>query len=145
MSYLIRFLMWLSHDVRVIPDRINPANPYLTRWYLIGGRRHKWFTLCLHQFHCSDPTDEHCHPFPWATLILSGGYAEYMSGKRYWRRPGTMRLRRAKTFHRIELDKSTHETFTLFAMGPRWRDWGFNTKRGWVPHEKYLEEIAKHV
>ena len=59
---------------RVVMDRIN-NEPYLDRYYLfLKDRKHFPFNVFLHKFLKSDPDDVHDHPWPYATLILKGGY-----------------------------------------------------------------------
>lgn len=142
-KHLTRVLKRLAWHHKVIPDRVNPSRPYLTRHYLLGGENHRWFVLCLHEFHCSDPTDLHDHPAPYFTMVLRGGYLERTPEGTFDRRPGHFRFRRSTDLHSIQLVPGRGPVFTLFAMGPRWRDWGFATKRGWVPHDPYLDELKR--
>lgn len=142
MNWFISLLRKLAWHSRVIPDRLNTDKPYLTRHYLIGGPKHRWFTVCLHEFHCSDPTDLHDHPFSYLTLVLSGGYWEDTSEGRFWRAPGHLRYRSARSLHRIELDPSSGPVFTLFFMGRRVRDWGFVKQAHWIDHDTYLKGLA---
>jgi hypothetical protein len=134
---------------RVIMDREN-NEPYLERYYLLFNvRRHFPFNIFLHKFLKSDPDDVHDHPWPYATLILKGGYYEWVpqcnsKGEKFgeiakWRGPGSFRIASATQYHRIELDPGV-ECWTLFMPGPHVREWGFLTKtQGWVHWEKYLE------
>jgi hypothetical protein len=135
---------------RVIMDRID-NEPYLERYYLfLKDRKSFPFNIFLHKFLKSDPDDVHDHPWGYFTLILRGGYYEWV-GKfnsagekigeiRYWRGPGHFRFCGARTYHRIELDPSV-TCWTLFCPGTKVRDWGFWTKdRGWVQWEQYLKE-----
>ena len=136
---------------RVIMDRFY-NEPYLTRYYLFLKER-KWFpfNVFLHNFHKGDPGDVHDHPWPYATLILKGGYWEWLpqfnsKGEKVgelatWRGPGHFRVCGAKSYHRIELDPSV-DCWTLFMPGPQQRDWGFLVKNKWVQNEEYLK--AKH-
>jgi hypothetical protein len=147
------FLQWLERHGRklVIMDRIN-NEPYLDRYYLFLKDR-KWFpfNVFLHKFHKSDPDDVHDHPWPYATIILKGGYYEWLphfgkDGKKIgeiarWCGPGSFRVCGATSYHRIELDPSV-ECWTLFMPGPQQRQWGFLTREGWVEHEDYLTKRA---
>lgn len=138
---------------RVIMDRVNDE-PYLERYYLFLKER-KWFpfNVFLHKFLKDDPDDVHDHPWPYATLILKGGYHEWVpkfdqEGRvigqiRHRRGPGHFRIRGPRSYHRIELDPGV-TAWTLFMPGPHMREWGFLTKsKGWVPHEQYLTMKAK--
>jgi hypothetical protein len=101
----------------------------------------------LHKFLKGDPDDVHDHPWPYATLILKGGYYEWIpqfnsKGEKFgeiakWRGPGNFRTCSANSYHRIELDPSV-ECWTLFMPGPHKREWGFLVKNKWVHNEEYL-------
>jgi len=137
---------------RIILDRVS-EEPYLERYYIFLKDR-KWFpfNVFLHKFLKSDPDDVHDHPWPYATLILKGGYYEWIpnfsqSGAlvgetRYWRGPGHARICSATSYHRIELDPGV-ECWTLFIPGPQRREWGFlvgdKTNPQWIHNEQYLE------
>ena len=137
---------------RIVMDRVN-NEPYLERYYIFLKDR-KWFpfNIFIHKFLKSDPDDVHDHPWPYATLILKGGYWEWIPqfnslGQKIgeiatWRGAGHFRICSAKSFHRIELDPSI-TAWTLFMPGPQQREWGFLNKGRWVQWEKYLELKAK--
>lgn len=141
LKLLVPLLRRLAWHVRVIPDRDNPERPYITRHYLAGGPAHRWFAICLHQIHCGDPADLHDHPAAYVSLILSGGYWEQTPEGRFRRKPGHLRFRSGRSLHRLQLDPKAGEVWTLFIMFRRTRNWGFRTRGGWVPHEKYLGEV----
>ena len=133
---------------RIVMDRVN-NEPYLERYYIFLKDR-KWFpfNIFIHKFLKSDPDDVHDHPWPYATLILKGGYWEWIPqfnslGQKIgeiatWRGAGHFRICSATSFHRIELDPSI-TAWTLFMPGPQQREWGFLNKGRWVQWEKYLE------
>ena len=137
---------------RIVMDRVN-NEPYLERYYIFLKDR-KWFpfNVFIHKFLKSDPDDVHDHPWPYATLILKGGYWEWIPqfnslGQKIgeiatWRGAGHFRICSATSFHRIELDPSI-TAWTLFMPGPQQREWGFLNKGRWVQWEKYLELKAK--
>jgi len=142
-------LKWLeAHDrKRIIMDR-TCNEPLLTRYYLfLKDRKHFPFNVFLHKFHKGDPDDVHDHPWPYATLILKGGYYEWtpmfdskgrMLGEICkWRGPGHFRICGANSYHRIELDPSV-TAWTLFMPGPQKREWGFLVKNKWIPNGEYL-------
>jgi hypothetical protein len=95
----------------------------------------------------SDPDDVHDHPWPFATLILKGGYWEWTpqfdeNGMKInevarWCGPGSFRRASASTYHRVELDPDV-ECWTLFMPGIKQRDWGFLVCNQWVQWEQYL-------
>ena len=151
MKWLLNFLE--KHDrKRVILDR-GSCEPYLERYYLFLKERKTFpFNIFIHKFLKSDPDDVHDHPWPYATIILKGGYWEWVpqfdsNRKRIgeiakWRGPGHFRICSAKSFHRIEVDP-TVDCWTLFIPGPQKREWGFMVKDKWINNEEYLK--AKNV
>jgi hypothetical protein len=106
----------------------------------------------LHRFLKSDPDDHHDHPWPYFTVILKGGYTEWIPqfndhGQKVmevaaWRGPGHYRFSHATSYHRIEIDPDV-DTWTLFVPGPKQRDWGFFTRTGWIESEQYLAQRAQ--
>jgi hypothetical protein len=134
---------------RIVMDR-QSDEPYLERYYLFLKDRDRFpFNVFLHKFLKGDPDDVHDHPWPYATLILKGGYYEWLpqfdsKGNKIaemcvWRGPGSFRICRANSYHRIELDPSV-TAWTLFMPGPKKRDWGFLVNNKWIQHEQYLKE-----
>jgi hypothetical protein len=149
---MIKKLMQKLGRHRIILDR-QSKEPLLERYYLFLKDR-KWFpfNVFVHRFHKSDPGDVHDHPWPYFTLILKGGYYEWLpqfnsKGQKLgelqvWRGPGHFRLCGANSYHRIELDPSV-TAWTLFIPGPQKREWGFLVKGKWIHNEQYLSEMAK--
>ena len=144
------FLTWLDRlgRRRIVMDRID-NEPYLERYYLfLTERKYFPFNIFLHRFLKSDPDDVHDHPWPYFTIILKGGYWEWIpqfdsQGRKVgeiakWRRPGSFRWCSATSYHRIELDPEV-ECWTLFMPGPKQRDWGFLVRNRWVQWEQYLK------
>ena len=137
---------------RIILDR-QSNEPLLERYYVFLKDR-KWFpfNIFVHKFHKSDPGDVHDHPWPYFTLILRGGYYEWIpqfdkDGKKFgeiahWRKPGHFRFCSANSYHRIELDLAV-ETWTLFMPGPQKQEWGFLVNNKWIHNEEYLANMAK--
>ena len=145
---LLRLLERLGRK-RIVMDRVENA-PYLERYYLFLRERERFpFNVFLHKFLKSDPDDVHDHPWPYATLILKGGYWEWIPhfdtvGRKtgeyqVWRGPGHFRISKANSFHRIELDPDI-TAWTLFMPGPKQRDWGFLVRNKWVQWEQYLKQ-----
>ena len=137
---------------RVVMDRQNDE-PYLERYYLFLKDRKRFpFNVFLHRFLKSDPDDVHDHPWPYATLILKGGYYEWTpvfdgENKKIgeickWRGPGHFRVCRSTSYHRIELDPSV-ECWTMFMPGPQRREWGFLVNNKWVHNDTYLTYKAE--
>ena len=136
---------WDRH--RVIMDRVNDE-PYLERYYVFLKDRKRFpFNIFVHKFLKSDPDDMHDHPWPYFTIILKGGYWEWIPvfnirGAKIheysvWRRPGSFRFAGAETYHRIELDPAV-TCWTLFVPGRKRRDWGFLVRNQWVQWQEYL-------
>lgn len=136
---------------RIVMDRVS-NDPYLERYYVFLSDR-TWFpfNVFLHKFLKSDPDDVHDHPWPYATLILRGGYYEWIpqfnsEGEkigeiRNWRGPGHFRVCSATSYHRIELAEGV-TCWTLFMPGPKQRDWGFLVRNQWIQWEQYLKQRA---
>ena len=132
---------------RIVLDRAS-SDPDLERSYLfLKERKHFPFNIFLHKFLKSDPDDLHDHPWPYATIILKGGYYEWTpvydkNGRKItevsrWCGPGHFRVCGANSFHRIELDPDV-TCWTLFMPGPQRREWGFMVKDTWVQWEQYI-------
>lgn len=134
---------------RVILDR-ESNEPYLERYYVfLKDRKLFPFNVFLHKFLKSDPDDVHDHPWPYATLILRGGYYEWiptfdeygnMIGEsKHWRKPGHFRVCKSNSFHRIELDPNV-ECWTMFMPGPQRREWGFLVNNKWIRNDEYITQ-----
>ena len=132
---------------RLIPDR-RTGEDYMHRYYLFLKDRVKFpFNITLHKIVKSDDPIFHDHPWPYLTIILKGGYWEWIPvfntrGDKIheycvWRCPGSFRWASAKTYHRIELDPAV-TCWTLFMPGVKQRDWGFLVKNKWVQWQDYL-------
>lgn len=132
---------------RIIMDRVIDE-PYLERYYLFLKERDRFpFNIFLHKFLKGDPDDLHDHPWPYATVILKGGYYEWTpdfdkdgvkTGEtRHWRGPGHLRFSSADSYHRIEL-KERVTCWTLFMPGPHHKEWGFDVEGRWVKWDDYL-------
>lgn len=152
MKFFLNFLEKIGRK-RIVKDR-QDYEPYLERYYLfLKDRKHFPFNVFLHKFLKSDPDDVHDHPWPYATLILKGGYYEWTPqfnsrGEKIgeisvWRAPGHFRFCSATSYHRIELDPNV-ECWTLFMPGPQQREWGFLVKNKWIHHTEYLNNNIKN-
>ena len=151
-------IKWFKNRKRVIYDR-NHKKEYLIRYYLfLRNRKNFPFNITLHKILKSDVDDLHDHPWNYATLILKGGYYEWLPVKSLegnivgsspvWRGPGHFRKSKATDLHRLELqrDKDGNEIpcWSLFIMGKQQQEWGFiKARQGrytWIHNEKYLKE-----
>jgi hypothetical protein len=150
---MIKKLMQRLGRHRIIMDR-ECNEPLLERYYLfLKDRKTFPFNIFVHKFCKGDPGDLHDHPWPYFTLILKGGYYEWIPGHidengkwncevRKWRGPGHFRFCSATSYHRIELVDGV-TPWTLFMPGPQQREWGFSVNDTWIHNDSYLEEKAK--
>ena len=149
---MIKNLMKRLGRYRVIMDR-QDNEPYLERYYVfLKDRKQFPFNIFIHKFLKGDPDDVHDHPWSYFTLILWGGYYEYVpyfneSGKlvnelKRWRGPGHFRKCQPESYHRIEL-KPGVTAWTMFIPGRQQRNWGFWVDDQWIPQEQYLEKTKE--
>lgn len=140
--------------------------PFAVYTYHIGDYMHRWIvqtpwgSLRLHHILRSDrDRDMHDHPVDFWTLLLTGGYVEWLPADHPESRvkllaeptPGlpaphavghrrqrfSWRYVQAETAHRLQLFEPV---WTLLWCWPPRRDWGFHTAEGWVPAKVYLEQ-----
>ncbi len=109
-------------------------NPYLRRWHIVP--RNRVANLYLHEVLRSDDDRAlHDHPWPNLSLMLLGRYDEHTTraGGIQVRAPlteGHLRFRSARAAHRLQL--ISNRAITLFATGPKVREWGFHCPQaGW--------------
>jgi hypothetical protein len=108
------------------------AHDYMRRWVL----QTPWFMLRLHHILRSDVRDYfHDHSMDFVSLVLRGGYVEYMPDGSRVCKPGSIVRRRAEDLHYLELLKDS--AWTLLVTGQYRRDWGFQTEDGWIAAGKY--------
>lgn len=145
---------------------------YMVRWILIGCR---FFSIRVHKFVRDDHDVPHDHPWDFFTIILKGGYWEteyhgepfgplkqFQIQSTTWFKPGSFRIVKAETRHRVRLKplqcrcvrpgcngscecKQGHSPctcrttcWTLVFTGPNRRKWGFWCPRGWVEWREFL-------
>lgn len=116
------------------PDFIIGDN-YLLRWWVIP--RNEMFNLYLHDIRKSDD-DRAMHDHPWenTSLLISGSYIEHTPEGIFHRRKGDIITRKAESLHRLEVIPGDR-CITLFATGPKVRDWGFACPKGWVSWQDF--------
>ena len=139
----------------IIKDR-DEDEDYLERYYLFSTRWLKpfipsWsYRVVLHRTLRSDIDGLHDHPWSWKSRILEGGYQEDTPGGPFWRAPEHgWRSRTGEDYHRLVLVpdrlKPDEQVWSLFVMGPRYKDWGFLDKEGkWVHHQEYFKNREKY-
>lgn len=119
---------------------------YLERYYLLFTERQSKFksfpfNVLLHHLCKSDDPVFHDHPWFWCSIIIKGGYWEHTPDGKKWYGKGSIRFRDAKSLHWLELDpeKSKEETWSIFIVGLRTREWGFLVDGKWVHWKEYLK------
>lgn len=132
---------------KFVITRLWSGDDYLTRWTLAGARKDSRFlggrAVFLHRFHRSDPDEMHDHPWPFVSVILSGGYWERTPGpgwangsgpvRRRWYGAGRVLVRPANWIHSVEIPAG-REAYTLILRGKKVKSWGFYCPRtGYVP------------
>lgn len=134
---LRRLLARLPHK-----DITKDGTLYLRRHYLTPRT---WpYKVFLHLINRPDgDRDPHCHPWPFWTLVLRGGYAEAFFDRGTFKGvddlgPGAFRFRPATHTHLIHhLDGPT---WTLVLAGPATRTWGFwNALNEFIPWFNYIQ------
>lgn len=152
-----RFVDWLIAQAKKRPyvhiEGTNDSD-YMRRWWLIPYNRFG-ISCRVHEILQSDDARAfHDHPWWYITIVLRGGYWEvrpkydhsgiYQGPEREWIGPGSIRFRRAESWHRLELAGVT--AYTLFICGRKSQDWGFlpsvDTKIHW---RKYLKARPAHT
>ncbi len=136
---------------RVITDLARTA-PYLVRWSL-------WppfgCSLKLHQIlRADDDRCMHDHPWWFVRIILWGGYTEHVRteagrgtvwieecNRKPWRPLAPWRIYYCPPSfaHRITQLTNGKSSWTLVFCGPRFRDWGFFTKTGWMQWRAFVD------
>lgn len=116
---------------------------YLRRWFV--APRNDFANIYIHEMLADDDDRAlHDHPYDNSSLILAGGYIEHVDGGVYEeRKPGDHVTRQAHELHRLELyrdDKGQPiPCLSLFYTGPRYREWGFQCPKGWVPWYNFVD------
>lgn len=134
---LTPFKALARHVARRQPDRCIGTN-YLQRWYVIP--RNPILNIYLHRFLGDDPgRSPHDHPWWSVSVAICGTMHErtFTQGGKIRRiEAGMVILRTPRHAHQLFVASSNPYPMTLFVTGPRIRNWGFWTPRGWVPHNE---------
>lgn len=114
-----------------------PSN-YILRLHLV---KTPWFAICLHWLNAPDPEPFlHDHPVTFLSIILRGGYCEERIRPRrplMWIKRRWFNFIRARKDDRHTIFHVEPHTLTLCFMGPKTREWGFNTSCGWMHWKAY--------
>lgn len=102
------------------------GSTYLVRYVLAGQRAAgTGRAVFLHHFLRGDWDDAlHDHPWPFTSVILSGGYYEQTERGTRWYGPGRVLTRPAAWRHRVILPPG-RECWTLVFRGRKQRSWFF--------------------
>ena len=145
---LVRRLLWSI--TALLPRKVirGPDGAVILERYHLWGRLERG-GLAIHRFVRSDPgRGGHDHPWGWAaSLILSGGYAEWLLPTNpadpivvRHLTPGCLNLLPGERFHRVMLAPGA-EAWTLFWHGPRQKRWGFRSEDARV-YTPYSAQVA---
>jgi hypothetical protein len=108
---------------------------YLERWFIIPKNR--FINIYYHKFTGSDDIILHDHPWHSMALVLKGFYFEHTPRYVKPRLTGSIAFRSGNDSHRIEI--GSKEVHTLFITGPKYKEWGFFTSKGWVIWTEHLK------
>lgn len=149
--YLGRF--WSSRlavpDIQIFGSS---DHPYIYRWHLQPYDGH--FANTYFHVQVQDDPDRPLHDHPWdnCSVILSGGYEEWIDNRpmaeqpqKIRRHPGEMVFRRAEQAHRLLIPDGVPYSLSLFHTAPRRRPWGFwvllSTGPKWFPSSELIEDL----
>jgi hypothetical protein len=127
-------------DVTGLPcDKISSAEAgdYMRRYHLeLAPDR----AIRFHHILASDPGhDLHDHPWDFVSVMLDGAYTEITpSGAVRYEAPCVI-TRKAEQLHRLVLEDPV---WTYVVCGRVRRRWGFATRDGWVPWQRYPGRAA---
>lgn len=129
---------WAFMELFQIPNLDPPYEDYLWRLRIIQT---PWFGIYLHKI-CTPDSRPVLHDHPWAftSIVLKGGYLEFIPGPFYAKSNYVKRLnvkRFNNSFHWIaELDRTP--TWTLVFVGRRRRTWGYLEQDGtYTPYNEH--------
>lgn len=114
---LERIRQWAEVAATGEPDFLVPDHiaPYLLRWEPQEALHDDH--VYIHRIVGSEPPEAiHDHPWPNASLILSGRYIEHTPTQTFIREPGQLTFREPEDQHRMELQPG-ETCLTLFVTG----------------------------
>lgn len=106
---------------------------HFKRWSILSSR---WFNIYIHFINKQDE-DEHMHTHPWNfwSIILKGGYIEYIESGSIRRGFLHTAYRKSYTPHKIGVLLSP--TWSLVITGKGGKSWGYKTENGIINNEEY--------
>lgn len=111
--------------------------PYAYRWVLNLGI----ISFRIHHFIRSDDSRYlHSHPWWFLTFVLKGSYVDVSSEGRDQLTKGSIRFRKAKHLHYVEVPKDGVWTFLI--TGPPKNKWGFLVKNKIIRPLKYFHQFG---
>lgn len=135
----------VQRKLTTAPNKIigGVSDPYMFRWYLLP--RNPLLNVYLHKFWRSDD-DRALHDHPWAnaSVLINGFYLEHTIAaggihSHTLAKAGQVTVRPSgKLAHRIELIYNK-PCVTIFITGPRYREWGFHCKDGWIHWKRFTD------
>lgn len=134
---------WAADIMQREPDFIIGDN-YLRRWWVIP--RNHVCNIYLHEILKSDD-DRALHDHPWvnSSWVLDGSYIEHLpDGTAIERVAGDFVTREATDLHRLEIPEGGR-ALSLFATGPKVREWGFACPKGWVYWRDFVGEDVGQI
>lgn len=101
-----------------------------------------FFAICFHWLRAPDPEPYlHDHPVSFVSIVLRGQYEEIRSFDRgktnVWRLIRWFNFIRADSRDQHRIAAIFYQPLTLCFMGPKRREWGFQTPKGWIPWRAY--------
>jgi hypothetical protein len=124
--------------VKCNPPDVVVGESYLKRWHIIP--ENKFLNIYYHEIRSSDlDRDLHDHPYVFSSFILSGGYLEETKNGVVVRGVGDLNIHHPWYLHKLIM-KDSNGANTIFITGPKIKEWGFMTEKGWVDNETYLNK-----
>lgn len=146
---LILLACWWLYCVTKFTIEGADGSPYMVRYTLWKTKRGG---IYVHNILRDDEDEPHDHPWDFTSVILRGGYYEAVGQGPVWaqfwkwKRPFTVIRHKAEDVHKIKLPYKPHgevsermPAWTLVFVGPKRREWGFHTDKGWVHWQQYMD------
>jgi hypothetical protein len=121
MGWFERFLRRWCHVKEIGWEEIGEK---FTRFQLL---KLPWLNVYLHRLEAPNP-HPYCHDHPWHfwAFVLKGGYWETLPHGNFWRGPGSILFRPARTRHNV---LTPGVNWSLIFTSGRVRQWRFITER----------------